>query len=230
MINELSINCSKYKRRNKSLLKTIFKIYLSNLLTTSSIDKMKKEMGKHTVSYKTFKHYIEILSKLFILNEIKGYSFSFLYKSQYYASSLKNVIEPSLILAGLNLTYYDLKKKENKYLFKVLFNSLCYKELTIISYRLNGSIYYFKHKNDLFIDCILELPNKKYGLISFAYDNKSLSNSIYNLKRFDELLAKHKNKLKKKDYPIFKLILTSEGSSFIHSSGIYIAPITCLAI
>ena len=89
---------------------------------------------------------------------------------------------------------------------------------------INGSLKHYRDSGNQEVDAIIELPNGSYCAIEVKLYSEA------NIKEGEKSLLKFEKKMVNSEYnkPVFKMILTSHGSSYTTSNGIFVVPITML--
>ncbi len=175
----------------------------------------------------TYYQYLNILKRLFVIDDIRGWSPNIRSKTVIRTGPKRLFIDPSIATASLNLSpkrlIYDLTT------FGFIFEKLCIRDLKIYSQTLKGQIYYYRDKLNLEVDCVIQLDDGRYALIEFKLGSKEEEKGAKNLLKIDKLI---KNKIKQKQTkipePSFLAIITGGKFAYTRDDGIKVIPIGCL--
>ena len=121
-----------------------------------------------------------------------------------------------------NKGYEKMKREE---LHKLLFETLCIRDLRVYAESINGNVYHYRDSSGLECDAVIHLRNGNYGLIEIKLGGDNLINEgAENLKKMASKIDTTKMK-----NPSFLMVLTATGKySYKREDGVYIVPIGCL--
>ena len=175
---------------------------------------------EYNISRNTVADYLNILEKLYLIENQQPYTFNLRSKERVGKSVKRHFTDPSLACAALaikpDMLINDIKT------FGFMFESLVERDLRIYIESLDGKIYHYRNNdNGLEIDAIVELPSGEYGVIEVKLGTNELDDAKKNLIRFsNEVMIE----------PKFKCIICGLWNSVVKDpeTGIYIIPITAL--
>lgn len=172
-----------------------------------------------SISKNTILEYIDVLEKLYILENQPAFSINLRSSSRIGKSAKRHFIDPSLACACLNLTEEKLLKDINFLGF--LFESLVERDLKIYIESLKGNIFHFRDNTSGFeIDTILELPSGEYGAVEIKLGTDSIDEAAKNLIKFSEMVEKK---------PEFLCVISGLATAVIkRDDGVIVMPITAL--
>ena len=190
----------------------------STIVNNNTIIKDVNE-DEDTASKNTVLDYINVLEKLYLIENQTAFSVNLRSSSRVGKSAKRHFTDPSLVCGILGLTTENLLNDINFLGF--LFESLCERDLRIYIESYNGNLYHFRdNTTGLEIDSIVELPNGEYGAIEVKLGTDKIEEAATNLLKFNELVGKK---------PKFMCIISGLHEAIIRRpDGIYVLPITAL--
>ena len=210
--------------RNSSKMSAVLKSISRNVSTNTSkatiLDDVKNEFVNE-VSRPTLDDYLNTLEKLYILEYIPATNLNLRSKTPLRVSPKLELVDPSLVVASLNLKRDDLINDLNFTGF--LFENLCMRDLKIYADAMDATLSYYRDKNDFEVDCILKLANGKWGAIEIKLGAGEIPDAADNLNKF-----KDKVDTDKYGKPSFLMILTGADYSYKRDDGIYVVSIGTL--
>lgn len=215
--------------RDSGKVKLVLQAYSRNISTLVKNSTILKDIVSNyeNISEPIFYSYIDALSRLYVLDEVRGWSPNIRSSSAIRKGTKKEFIDPSIAVASLNLSpkklLYDLNT------FGFLFENLCIRDLKIYSSTLGGTIYYYHDRYDLEVDCVLILDDGRYALFEFKLGNREIDKGAKNLLKLKDLIAKKREegKIHLPD-PSFLAIITGGQLAYTRKDGVNVIPIGCL--
>lgn len=133
-------------------------------------------------------------------------------------------VDPSIAMASLGATDKDLLKDFKT--FGLIFESLALRDLIVYSKLINGEVKFYRDKNGLEIDAIIELDNGKWGAIEIKLGSQeSIEEAANNLIKLSNLVdTQIENK------PSFLMVLTATKYAYRRDDGVYVVPLACLKL
>ena len=170
-----------------------------------------------TASKNTVLDYIDVLEKLYLIENQIAFSVNLRSSSRVGKSAKRHFVDPSLVCGILGLTSESLLKDVNFLGF--LFEALCERDLRIYIESYNGNLYHFRdNTTGLEIDSIVEMPNGDYGAIEIKLGTDKIEEAAANLLSFQEQVTKK---------PKFLCIISGLHEAIIkRPDGIYVIQIT----
>ncbi len=215
--------------RDPNKVKLLLQSYSRNISTLTKNVNIIKDINDtyDNLDSTTYYQYLNILKRLFVIDDIRGWSPNIRSKTVIRTGPKRLFIDPSIATASLNLSpkrlIYDLTT------FGFIFENLCIRDLKIYSQTLKGQIYYYRDKLNLEVDCVIQLDDGRYALIEFKLGSKEEEKGAKNLLKIDKLI---KNKIKQKQTkipePSFLAIITGGKFAYTRDDGIKVIPIGCL--
>ncbi|MCC7552978.1 MAG: DUF4143 domain-containing protein [Methanobacteriaceae archaeon] len=216
-------------KRDPKRVRIILQSYARNISTLASNKTILKDVKSNfsNISEPTYYSYIDALTRLFVIDNIKGWNPNIRSSTSIRLSEKKEFIDPSIAVALLDLSpemlIYDLNT------FGFIFENLCIRDLNVYSSAVNGEISYYRDRNGLEVDCILQLKNGDYAFIEFKLGSSEIEKAAKNLLKLDKAIKKeiNENKVNIKE-PNFLAIITSGEFAYTRKDGVKILPIGCL--
>ena len=200
-----------------AVLKSISRNISTNVSKTTILDDVKNEFASE-ISRPTLDDYLNTLEKLYILEYIPATNLNLRSKTPLRVSPKLELVDPSLVIASLNLKREDLVKDLNFTGF--IFENMCMRDLKIYAEAIDARLSFYRDKNDFEIDCILETRDGKWGAIEIKLGAGEIPSAVENLNKFKE-----KVDIEKYGNPTFLMVLTGADYSYKRDDGIYIVSI-----
>lgn len=200
-----------------AVLKSISRNISTNVSKTTILDDVKNEFVNE-LSRPTLDEYLNTLEKLYILEYVPATNLNLRSKTPLRVSPKLELVDPSLVIATLNLKRDDLIKDLNFTGF--IFENMCIRDLKIYAEAIDARLSYYRDKNDFEIDCILETADGKWGAIEIKLGAGEIPSAVENLNKFKE-----KVNAEKYGEPSFLMVLTGADYSYRRDDGIYIISI-----
>ena len=177
---------------------------------------------EQTLNKRTLSRYLDILEKLYIINNQEAYSTNYRSSTRVGKKIKRRFVDPSLAAALLGLTSEKLINDLNT--FGLLFESLVVRDLNVYMEYYRGHVYAFRDNlsNDE-VDAIVEFSDGEYGAIEIKLGENQIAEAIKSLTKFSD-------KIEKK--PKFLCVIVGIGSDLTRDpkSGVYIVPYNTLGM
>ena len=227
-VNKDISNVDKIKR-NPVWAETIIKSYSRNICTLADTKTVYNDVCATTeMSDTTFYDYVSALEKLYIIEDIDAWCPSIRSKTAIRASKKKNLIDPSIAVAAMNLTpdYFNTDFKTLGFLFE----SLCFRDLKVYSSLLNGRMSYYHDRYGLEADAVLHLGDGRYAIIEIKLGSNEVDMGARHLLEIEELIKKHNEEEKQVPLrlPDLKIVLTGTEYGYKREDGVLVIPLACL--
>ena len=203
-----------------AVLKSLSRNVSTNTSKTTLLENVKNEFTNE-VSRPTLDDYLNTLEKLYILEYVPATNLNLRSKTPLRVSPKLQLVDPSLVIATLNLKREDLINDLNFTGF--IFENMCMRDLKIYADAMDARLSYYKDKNDFEIDCILETDNGKWGAIEIKLGAGEIPTAAKNLIDFKEKVDKDKY-----GEPSFLMGLTGADLSYQRDDGVYVVSIGTL--
>ena len=210
-------------------MRAVLKSYARNISTLAKTRSILEDVNSaRSISDTTLDDYIDVLKRLFIIEDLHGWSPSIRSKAAIRTGRKREFVDPSIAVAALGASpkYYatDLLS------FGFIFETLCIRDLRIYSQAYGGYISYYHDKTGLEADTVLHLEDGRYALIEFKLGGSQIEEGAKHLLELEGLIKKHNEESKqiKIRMPDLKIVITGTEYGYKRPDGVYIIPIGCL--
>jgi len=216
------------RMRNPGLTRHILRSYARHISTIESdktiFDDVKYHYGD--VSDTTLYDYINILKRLYVIEETDAWNPNLRSKTGVRTSPKKGFSDPSIGIAAMEISPKELALDPKTFGF--FFENLVSRDLSVYVNKAGGYVRHYRDRYGLECDHVIHFNNGKYGLVQTKLGNSGIEQGIGKLREFRELM-KTKNKVKKiiKE-PDFMMVIHGYDMAYTTEDGIYIVPIGCL--
>jgi hypothetical protein len=204
-------------QKMNAVLKGISRNISTNTSKSTILEDVKTEFAQE-ISRPTLDDYLRTLENLYILEYIPATNLNLRSKTPLRVSPKLELVDPSLVIATLNLKREDLIKDLNFTGF--IFENMCMRDLKIYADAIDARLSYYRDKNDFEVDCILETSDGKWGAIEIKLGAGEIPSAVENLTKF-----KDKVDTDKYGNPSFLMVLTGADYSYKREDGIYVVSI-----
>ena len=211
---------------NPERVKLILRSYARHQGAQVSIASIRDDIKSNDImamDERTVASYIEILRKIFVIEDMPSWNPNLRSKIAIRTSDTRYFSDPSIASASLGLGPSDLINDLET--FGLLFETMCARDLRVYAEALGGTVYHYRDSSGLECDAVIHLRNGSYGLIEIKLGG---DNAIENGVKTLEALTKKIDTTRMKA-PSFKMVLTAVGPfAYRRPDGTYVVPITTL--
>lgn len=216
-------------KRNPQWARTILKSYARNICTTADTKTVYGDTAASTgMTQPTFQDYINALNKLYIIEDVEAWCPSIRSKTSIRASKKKNLIDPSIAAAALDISpdYFDRDYKTLGFLFE----SLTIRDLKVYSSEHGGAVSYYRDRYGLGADAVLHLEDGRYALIEIKLGQNEVDEGAKHLLEIERLIKEHNKEEKQVPLrlPDLKIVITGTQYGYKREDGVYVVPLGCL--
>ncbi len=214
--------------RHTSLVYKFMRSYARNQGTQASIQKMCSDIQEYdntTVNQKTVTEYIEVLKRIYAIDEVEAWNPNLRSKAAIRTAYTRYFTDPAIaaaaIGAGPNALLKDIKT------FGFLFETLVIRDLKTYADAIDANVYHYRDASDLECDAVVEKPNGDYGLIEIKTGGE------HQIAEASENLLKLRKKIDTNEMPApsFLAVITATGSvAYTNDDGIHIIPVGSLTL
>lgn len=177
------------------------------------------------ISDETLRTYVSALESLFVVEDLLAWNPNLRSKTAIRTTPTRYFTDPSIAAAALGASPDSLLTDLET--FGLLFENLCVRDLRIYAQVLDGRLFFYRDKNNLECDAILELRDGSYGLIEIKLGGERLIEEGSNT--LNKLLAKLNTE--KIGEPAFKMVLVAKGEqAYRRKDGVLVVPIRALGV
>ena len=174
-----------------------------------------------SISDKTISSYLNVLRRIFVVEDLPAWSPSLRSKTAIRTSSKRHFVDPSIATAvmrtGPEAILNDFET------FGFLFESLCTRDMRIYAQINDGEVFHYRDKSGLEADMIVALRDGRWGAIEVKLGNKQIELAAKNL-----LALKEKINTEKMGEPAFLMVLTGGQFAYQRKDGVLVVPISCM--
>lgn len=216
-------------KRNETTTRLLLHSYARNISTVASNQSIIKDIKANTdISDSTFYDYVDVLKKLFVIQDVEAWCPAIRSKSAIQATTKKELVDPSLVVAALGVDpdYFNLDLKT----FGFIFETLCIRDLKIYSAAHGGKVSYYRDRYGLEADCVLHLRDGRYALIEFKLGSADIEDGAKHLIQIENLIKGYNEKEEqvKLRLPDLKIVITGTQYGYKRDDGVLVVPIGCL--
>lgn len=225
-------DCSKIDNvsRSPEKMRAILRSYARNISTLATNTSILQDIQANfsDMSAPTLYSYLNILNRLYVIEDIPAWNPSIRSASAIRSSDKKEFTDPSIAVAALNLSPEQLLL--DLHTFGFIFETLCIRDLKVYSSKLGGRVSYYHDRYGLEADAVLHLDNDKYALIEFKLGSRGIEEGAKHLCKLRDLIHKHnlENPRQPLREPDLLIVITGGEYSYRQKDGVCIIPIGCL--
>lgn len=226
---EVDINNIDEKKRDAERTRQILRSYARNICTLATKKTILADVTQaRETSINTLNDYTEALEKLNIICDVDAWNPAIRSKTAIRSSAKRNLVDPSIAAAALEITPDYLSKDYQ--IFGFLFESLCIRDLKIYSEPMEGNVAYYHDRNDVEADAVVHLGDGRFALIEVKLGENEVDKGAKNLNKIEELI-REKNTTERQNpmrLPDLKIVLTGTEYGYRREDGVFVIPIGCL--
>ena len=212
-------------KRNPMLARTILKSYARQVSTIDSNQSLYDDVKANysDVSDRTIIDYLDVLKKLYIIEEIEAWNPNIRSKTAIRTSPKKSMIDPSLAVAALDCSPKEIMLDIRTY--GLLFENLVNRDLSVYVNAIGGTLKHYRDRYNLECDNIIHLDNGRYALVETKLGGTRIKEAEEHLLTLKKLILENQPKIGE---PEFLMIITGTDMAYTTENGIMIVPIGCL--
>jgi uncharacterized protein len=209
--------------KNPERVRLLLRSLARNLATTASYSTIQQDIEATdlSISDKTIGNYINALRRIFVIEDLPGWSPSLRSKTAIRTTEKRHFVDPSIATAVMRLNP-DGVLADFEY-FGFLFESLCCRDVRIYAQANDGDVFHYRDKSGLEADMIIRCRNGKWAAIEVKLGQKQIEEAALHL-----LALKKRVDQEKMGEPAFLMILTGGQFAYRRNDGIWVVPIGCL--
>ncbi|MDD3930908.1 MAG: DUF4143 domain-containing protein [Eubacteriales bacterium] len=195
--------------------------YESTLASNNTLMKDMLEETNETINPNTFADYLDVLRRLFIIEEQPAFSPNLRSSIRIGKSSKRQFTDPSLAAAILGASSNRLLS--DLHTFGLLFESLCIRDLRIYSDAIGANLYHYRDETGREIDAVIELPDGKWGAFEIKLGANQIDIAAENLLKIRKFMESDKKAVAPE---ILCIICGITGYAYTRDDGVMVVPIT----
>lgn len=214
-------------KRDSKKVKALIKSLARNVATSVSnatLIKDIKEFDGDLIDPNTVASYLDILTRLFIIDNQQAYDINYRSSTRVAKSPKRHFIDPSLVVAALEMSPSMLLKDLN--LFGFIFESLVIRDLKIYAEANRGSVYHFRHHDTGDeIDAVIELDDGTWGAFEIKLGHNQVDKASENLLK----IKMNFDQMNHEKSPTVLCVICGLGEyAYKRPDGVFVVPIGCL--
>ena len=211
--------------RNPNLARAILKSYARQVSTIDSNQALMDDVRANysDVSDRTIIDYLNILKKLYIIEEIEAWNPNIRSKTSIRTSPKKSMIDPSLAVAALGVSPKEIMLDIRT--FGLLFENLVNRDLSVYANSSGGRLKHYRDRYNLECDNIIHFDDGKYALIETKLGGTRIKEAEKHLLELEKLIIEKQPKI---GNPEFLMIITGTELAYTTENGVLVVPIGCL--
>ena len=217
-------------KRNPSLTRAIIRSYSRNICTLAKRTNLIGDIAatNESCSDKTFSDYTEALTRLFVVQDIAAWSPAVRSASVMRSGQKRNLVDPSIAVAALNLSpqmlEIDLKT------FGFIFECMAIRDLRCYSQALGGEISYYHDRYGLEADAVLHLDDGRYALLEFKLGSAEIelgAKHLLSIKQLVHQYNQNESQIRMRE-PDLLAVITGGKMAYTRPDGVKVIPLACL--
>lgn len=213
--------------RNKKKIQYLIKSLARNtstIVSTNTLANDIKEFYDDTITSITITEYLDVLTRLFILEDQSAFDMNYRSNKRVAKSPKRHFIDPSLAIAALDLSSDKLLQDLNFYGF--LFESMVIRDLRVYAEVYGGTVMHYKHfDTNVEIDAVVELSNGEWGAFEIKLGMNQVDSASANLLKMQKSIIENG----KGKPPVFLAVICGLAqAAYLRSDSVYVIPITSL--
>lgn len=194
----------------------------STTVTNKTLKKDIKEIDDEDIDIDTVAAYLDIFTRLFILDNQKPFAENIRSSVKVKQSEKRHFVDPSLTCSLLKATPEKLLNDLNTLGF--LFEALCERDLKIYAESFRANVYHYQDYKDREIDAVVELENGDWCAFEIKLGANQIDEASESLLKIKDEIKKEKGKAPK----ILCVICGLVSAAYKRPDGVYVVPITAL--
>jgi AAA+ superfamily ATPase len=209
--------------KNPERVRALLRSLARNISTLASGQTIMEDMqaNDNTVSDKTLSSYMNVLRRIFVVEDQLAWQPSMRSRTALRSSSKRQLVDPSIATAVMRATPEKILEDFNSFGF--LFEALCTRDMRIYAQANDGSVFHYRDKSGLEADMIVALNDGRWGAVEVKLGSCQIEEAAKNL-----LALKAKINLEKMGNPAFLLVLTGGQYAYKRPDGVLVAPLACM--
>ena len=192
----------------------------STTVTNKTLKRDIKEIDDEDIDIDTVASYLDIFTRLFILDNQKPFAENIRSSVKVKQSEKRHFVDPSLPCSLLKATPEKLLNDLNTLGF--LFEALCERDLKIYAESFRANLYHYQDYRDREIDAVVELENGEWCAFEIKLGANQIDEAAENLLKIKDEIEKENGKVPK----LLCVICGLANAAYKRSDGVYVVTIT----
>ena len=213
------------RRHDRRKIELLLKSLARNESTTATNNKLIQDISdidSQTINKETLSEYLEVLERLFIIENIKPFSPELRSGVRIKQAKKRHFTDPSLACALLGANEKKLLGDLNTYGF--MFESLCERDLLTYAETISGELTHFQDYYNNEIDAVIQLDDGRWGCFEIKLGMNQVDKAAANLLKMNNFFKNSTS-----SSPAFLAVICGMTSAaYKRQDGVYVIPITAL--
>ncbi|MBR2835997.1 MAG: ATP-binding protein [Coriobacteriales bacterium] len=214
------------KKRDKGKMERLLRSLARNTEQASTAKTLIKDMTASAadapLADETIDDYMDVLKRAFILEEIGPWSPNVRSPLRINKKPKYHFVDPSLPAAILGVTQQQLLNDFE--MFGFVFECMCTRDLLVYTEAMGGSLYYYRDRDDLEIDAVIQAPDGAWGGIEIKLGHNQADKAAANLLKMSNKIMSAGGR-----QPAFLMVLEGLGQfAYTREDGVHIVPLGTL--
>ena len=210
-------------KRDPGIMRNLLGSLARNNATTAKMPVLVADIAKEerSICEQTAREYLDVLKRVFVIEEQPAWAPSLRSRKRMRTSPKRHFTDPSLAAACLSAGPAMIQNDPNTAGF--LFESLCYRDLSVYASSFGGHVGHYRDDSDLEIDSIVTYGDGRWGAVEAKMGYEDADDAAANLLRLKNKLAGEAAE------PSFMMVLCATGgAAYMRKDGVAVVPIDCL--
>lgn len=194
----------------------------STTVTNKTLKRDIKQIDDEDIDIDTVASYLDIFTRLFILDNQKPFATSIRSSVKVKQSEKRHFVDPSLACSLLKATPEKLLNDLNTLEF--LFEALCERDLKIYAESFRSNVCHYQDYKDREIDAVVELENGDWCAFEIKLGANQIDEAAESLLKIKDEVEKENGKSPK----VLCVICGLVNAAYKREDGVYVVPITAL--
>lgn len=194
----------------------------STIVSNSTLRRDMEAMDEVTVDPNTVSDYLDILNRLFLLDDQPAYSPRLRSSRRLLKSPKRHFVDVSLAVAALSATpdmlYNDLNT------FGLLFEGLCQHDLKIYAQYNGAATYHLRDEKGTEADLVMEFPDGTWGAFEIKLGASQIDGAAANLLKIKRIMEKEGGNPPK----LLCVVCGMSNMAYQREDGVHVVPLTAL--
>ena len=228
---EIDISSIDNKERNPKIARQIMRSYARNISTIAKRTNILADItssGDITLSLDTMDDYINILEKLYVIQDIDAWCPAIRSKTAIRSMPKRGLSDPSIAIAAMGINAEGLEMQLKTFGF--IFEQMCARDLRAYTPGFGNHLSYYRDRYGLEADLVLHLDDGRFALIECKLGSREIEDGSKHLLEIKRLIQEY-NKTEKQvplREPDLLIILTGGSMAYTRPDGVKVIPLACL--
>lgn len=211
--------------RNPRLARAILKSYARQVSTIDSNQSLYNDVKANysDITERTIMDYINVLKKLYIIEEIDAWNPNIRSKTAIRTACKKGMIDSSLAVAALGCSPKELMLDIRTY--GLLFENLVNRDLSVYVNSIGGTLKHYRDRYNLECDNVIQFDDGRYALVETKLGGTRIKEAEEHLLELQRLILEKEPKIGK---PEFLMVITGTDMAYTTEKGVMVVPVGCL--